>query len=469
MSCPPAKRRTRAALLLFLLASVLSGCAQLPGAERLQEWRSAHHAAPAVADARGALPPQRAAALLQAIKQRAGNLDILHKHLLVEEALAGSALVAGNAATLLQDGPQTYQSMFQAIRSARRHINLESYIIEDDEVGRKFAELLREKQAQGVQVNLIYDSVGSMGTPRSFFDALKEVGIRVVEFNPVNPLATRGNWRINNRDHRKLLITDGTTVFLGGINISSVYSSGSRTPGMPSRSNPEGLPWRDTQIRLEGPVVAEFQKLFLQAWTKQGGPPLAEADYLPLPQVKGAELVRAVAGSADDPAASIYLTLLSAIESAERQIHITNAYFVPDEQLVNALVAAAARGVDVRLILPGRSDFWPVLHAGRARYAQLLEGGVRIFERRDALLHAKTAVIDGVWSCIGSANMDWRSFLHNEEVNAVVLGTGFAAQMLQMFAKDLALSREITAAAWAQRPLGSRLREWAARLWEYWL
>jgi cardiolipin synthase len=345
---------------------------------------------------------------------------------------------------------------------------MENYIIEDDEVGRKFADALVEKQAEGVQVTFIYDSVGAIKAPKEFFKHLTDNGVKVLEFNPLNPLTAKKGWEVNQRDHRKLLIVDGQTAFLGGINISSVYSGGSFSPG--SKRRPDGSPqWRDTHLQVEGPVVAEFQKLFLATWEKQKGEALAPRNSFPTPASKGHEVVRAIGSSPDEPYSLMYATLISAIGSAETSVHLTNAYFVPDPQLLATLKDAAQRGVDVKLILPGKTDHWLVFQAGRSHYADLLRSGVKIYERRGALLHSKTALIDGVWSTIGSTNLDWRSFLHNEEVNAVVLGQEFGTQMQTMFDADLAASEPMTVEKWKQRPLGDRAKEIAAQVWSYWL
>jgi cardiolipin synthase len=447
-------------------ALLVAACATLPDARLYMEGRNA--APVQVEGARGPLSPQKTAAILAELKRQSGDVDILQKHIAVEQAIVGSPLSAGNRALLLEDGPATYGAMLAAIGSAKNHINLETYIIEDDEVGREFAELLLARQAAGVQVNLIYDSVGSIGTPRAFFERLKAGGIQVLEFNPVNPLTARKGWQVNNRDHRKLLIVDGLTAFIGGINISDVYSSGSS----PTRSKPSSAKsggWRDTQVQIDGPVVAEFQKLFLATWEKQQGPPLAEKNYFPPLNPRGSELVRSIGSSYDDPHSLIYLTLISAVTYAEKSVHFTNAYFVPDPQVLQALLDAAQRGVDVTLILPALSDSNLVFHAGRSYYSQLLAAGVRIYERGGGVLHSKTVVIDGVWSSIGSTNLDWRSFLHNDEINAVVLGTEFGRQMQAMFERDLAASTRITAEAWERRPLRYRFKEWMARVWQYWL
>lgn len=422
--------------------------------------------------ARGPLSAAQSQAILDRLASRGQDTDIFERHLAIEEAIVGSPLTTGNQVLLLQDGPATYQAMYAAILAARDHINLETYILDDDEVGQHFAQALIAKQQQGVQVNLIRDSVGTLDTPAAFFQHLSDSGIRVLEFNPINPLVTRKDWELNQRDHRKLLIVDGRTAFLGGINISSVYSSGSFRRGSQSKTSngPDASPaWRDTDLQLQGPVVAEFQKLFLSTWESQKGAPLAARNYFPPPENAGREVVRAIGSSPDEPYSLIYATLLSAIASAETSVHITNAYFAPDPQLLDALEAAARRGVDVTLILPSQTDSWLVFHAGRNYYERLLRAGVKIHERRGVILHSKTALIDGVWATVGSTNLDWRSFLHNYELNAVVLGPTFGKQVQTMFAKDLAASDAITLEQWQQRPLDLRLKEWLAQMWEYWL
>jgi cardiolipin synthase A/B len=368
----------------------------------------------------GPVSVRRSAAIVAELKRTSGNLDILDRQIALEQQIGGS-LVVGNKATLLQDGPATYQAMFAAIRRAKDHINLESYIFEDGEVGQQFADLLLERQAHGVQVNVIYDGVGAFATGKPFFDRLTQAGVQVLEFNPVNPLALKKPWSLNHRDHRKLLIIDGETAFLGGINISSMYSRGSSL-GSSGRPVDPATGWRDTDIQLEGPVVGEFEKLFIQTWDKQKGKPLARREDAAVIQPRGKDIVRAIGSTPDDPYSLIYLTLISAITNAEKQVYITNAYFVPDPQLVKALSDAAGRGVDVRLILPGQSDSSAAYHAGRSHYSQLLEAGVKIYERRGSLLHVKTAIVDGVWSCVGSSNLDWRSALDNDEINAVIVG-----------------------------------------------
>lgn len=388
--------------------------------------------------------------------------NIFNKHLAVESEIVDGPLVMGNKVKLLVDGPATYDEMFVAIDEAKDHINMETFIIEDDEVGQRFIKLLTSKQQSGIQVNLIYDSVGSLNTPKTFFKQLEESGGNVLEFNPVNPLETRKEWNVNLRDHRKLLIVDGHVAFTGGINISSVYSSGFSGK---KRSTNDDVKWRDTHLRLAGPVVSEFQKIFITTWNDQQGKPLVNSNYFPEIKDQGNEVVRAIGSSPEEPYCQIYVTLLSAINSAESQVLITNAYFVPDEQLLTALKNAAQRNVDVRLLLPSKSDSNLVFYASRTFYDELLSANIKIYERLDALLHAKTALIDGVWSTIGSTNLDWRSFTDNQEINAVVLGQLFGSQMQSMFEKDLESSILITLQDWRSRSLTVRIKEKAAGIW----
>ena len=476
-------------LVLSLIAVVFAaGCATLP---EVHPWfepepELSHRN---VAGARGTLPKDTAQAIVTRLKEKGGGGDVLERHVLIEETIAGAPLTAGNAATLLQDGPATYKAMFGAIERARDHVNVEFYMIEQGETGDRFADLLLAKRAQGVAINLIYDAVDRIGTPPEYFQRLRDAGVKVLEYNPVNPLKARAGWRVNNRNHTKLVIVDGSVAFAGGINISDVYSSGS-SPGSsaggrsgsaasgsggfssgrsprPGRNGDVG--WRDVNVRIDGPAVARLQRLFLDTWAEQKGEPLAQRNWFPPLKAQGEHPVRVVASGPGDPAPAIYLALASAIAHAEKTIHITMAYFVPDPQTVEALKSAAARGVDVVLILPSYTDFWAVFHAGRSYYADLLEAGVKIYERQDALLHSKTIVIDGVWSTVGSSNMDWRSFLHNKELNLVVLGREFGRQMEAMFELDRKQSVRIEPEAWSRRPLDVRMKEWAARVWGYWL
>ncbi|MDB5728649.1 MAG: cls, partial [Noviherbaspirillum sp.] len=460
--------RTAVALTLGLLAA----CSTLPNVDRLQKDAVAPREVPTIVAARGELPEARTRALLDKMAAQVGQTDILKRHIAAEEAISGSPLVAGNRVVLLDDGPATIRAMTGAIRAARHHVHLETYIFEDDEIGRALADLLIQKQASGVQVALIYDSAGTLATPREFFDRLRNAGVKALEFNPVNPLNANGNWDINQRDHRKLLVVDGRIAFTGGVNISRVYGKSSvlqskRRP--PETNDANEAAWRDTHMQIEGPVVAEFQKLFLGTWQRKTGQALPDANFFPPLGTAGPALVRALGSTADRDDFSIYETYISALASADKYAHLTTAYFVPDKQIVKAMKDAAERGVDVRIIFPSFTDHAMILYASRSYYDELLASGIRVYERNRAMLHAKTAVIDGVWSTIGSTNLDMRSFLHNDEINAVILSIEFAERMESLFQRDLAESTEITKEQWSRRGIGQRMREWAVRLFAYWL
>jgi len=418
---------------------------------------------PRIHGSRGPLTRARSERLVDQLEQQAPG-DLLAYHLRAVENVIDAPLRAGNAATLLVDGPKTHDAMFEAIAAARDHINLETYILDADPVGRELAVLLTRKRAAGVRVHLMYDSVGVLSTPTEYFDDLRDGGIALCEYNPVNPLKARRGWRLNNRDHRKILVVDGRVAFTGGINISSVYASSSFA--RLRRKPPVEDGWRDTHIEARGPVVRDFQRLFLDAWQKQcGAINETAAKYFPKLTPQGDKVMRVAAGEPGE--SEIYAALLSAIERAERRIYLTVGYFVPDPRTLQALVDAAQRGVDVQLALPGVSDFWAPLYAGRSHYQTLLDAGVRIHERRDALLHAKTAVIDGVWSTVGSTNVDWRSFVHNAEANLIVLGVEFGDRMEDLFRRDVEHSVEIDLEAWGRRGVAARMKEWFARRWEY--
>ena len=410
---------------------------------------------------------QRVLARLQAAGE---DTDIFERHLAFEQEITGAPLTAGNKVTLLQDGPSTYQALYGAMAGATNSIDMESYIIEDDEVGQRFASELKAAVARGVVVNLIYDGVGSISTPKAYFDDLAAHGVNTLQFNPIDPLKAKAGWDINSRDHRKLTIIDGRTAFVGGINISSVYSGGSFSQhSKESPGHGQKVPWRDTDLQVDGPVVADFQKLFMDTWARQKGKPMANADYFPQIGRQGDVVVRAIGGTSTEPYSQIYATLVSAIRSASTSILLANAYFDPDPQLMGALTDAARRGVDVQILLPSVSDTWLVSAAGRRHYGELLEAGVKIWQRQGALLHSKTTLIDGVWSAVGSTNLDRRSFLHNDEIDAIVLSAAFGDQMRAAFQADLKQSEPLTLEQWSNRGLWLRVQEMSVGMWEYWL
>ena len=455
-------------LMLLCVAMVGAGCATTPQVSKVVQEVQASPEPPQITSARGYLSPAQSKALIENLKRQTDPSEMLDRQIAVMEAVSSSPLVKGNKVTLLVDGPATYAAMFRLVEHAQDHINLETYIFEDirDVQGRSFVDLLLQKQAEGVQVHLLYDSVGSMGTPVTLFKRLRDGGVQVIEFNPINPLLAHGKWRLTQRDHRKVLVVDGKAVITGGVNISEVYSG--ELTGV-KKETEEQIAWRDTDVQIEGPAVAEFQKLFLDTWQREKGAKPAEGNYFPPLREEGNDLIKVVGSTPGDQNRITFIMYVSAITFAENHIHLTNAYFVPDRQTVQALTGAAARGVDVKLILPRHSSSWLALAAGRYHYSELLQAGVKLFERRNAVLHAKTAVIDGVWSTVGSTNMDFLSFSKNDEVNAIIVSRGFADAMEQMFIRDLRECDQIDREQWKKRSLFARMKEWFAHLFADWL
>jgi cardiolipin synthase A/B len=453
----------------FLSLSILglgNGCATLPNVSDMIDESPTGQDPAQIVSSKGLLSPQKSKAIMERLKSSTNPTDILERHNAVVESVTDSPLTKGNKVTLLANGQAAYTAMFNAIQSAKDHINLESYIFEGDDAGRKFADLLLQKQAEGVQVNLIFDSLGSYNTPAPFFKSLRDRGIHVVEFNPLNPFKAHGHWLLAHPDHRKILIIDGKVAIAGGINISSNYSS-----SLSTRKKPKGapLPVRDTDVQIEGPAVAEFQKLFLDTWQKQNGPQLSGRNYFPALKEEGNALVRVVGSTPGQNNRITFIVYVSAITFAEHSIHLTNAYLIPDNQIIDALTDAAKRGVDVKIILPSSSDTSMGLFAARYNYSGLLKAGVKIYERRNVFLHAKTAVIDGVLSTVGSTNLDYWSLLSDDEVNAVILNHDFAIGMEKMFDKDLAESDQIQWDKWKKRSIWQKIKESYAHLFFHWM
>ncbi len=413
------------------------------------------------------------------VSAKAPPLMAVHSHAHALVAGLGEPLVTGNRVDLLQDGPGTYAAMFAAIANARDHVNLESYILEAEGPGEEFARRLIARAKAGVRVNVLYDSFGSIGTPASYFDHLRAHGVNVCEYNPLRRLGNLLSRALHLRDHRKLMVVDGRIGFIGGVNISPVYSAGSSplaalggsgmaTPGADG-SEPAKPGWRDTHVRVEGPIVAQLQRLFMRHWSKHSSIALRGTHYFPPLAPVGSQRVALAACDAGRRRNPFYRALLSALDASQHRVFLTTAYLVPTRRLMRALVKAARRGVDVHLLLPGVSDFWAPLQAGRSHYSRLLRAGIHLHELHDTLLHAKTCVIDGMWTTVGSSNLDWRSFLHNAEANLVVLDATLAQEMERVFMDDVARAREIVRAEWARRGLRQRIVETLARRFEFFL
>lgn len=445
-----------------VVALLLSGCATVPSVD--QELDQDRVARPTIVGSHGPLSAEQSRAVLARLAQQSPAADVLARHLAIEQAVSDAPLVAGNRTELLRDGPETFRATFAAIKSAKRYIYLEYYIFENVESeGEHLADLLIAKHQQGVAIDIIYDSYGSIDTPTDFLDRLRAAGITLLEFHPLNPLKAPHGYAPNDRDHRKILVVDDAEAIVGGVNLYTAYQPHPHARLVASDGAPSET-WHDTDVAIEGPGVAELQQVFLDHWAAESGPPLSDPPEIAHPPAEGDEVLRIIGSDHQDTIPRYYATLLSAIRSAESRIWLTTAYFVPTEDEVHDLEAAARRGVDVRLMLPGKSDSNLALAMGRARYGDLLEAGVKIFEMHDGMLHSKTAVIDGVWSTIGSSNFDHRSILFNDEVDAVVLGRSTAQGLETIFEQNAArLARPVTLAEWEDRPFGERLRELYAR------
>ena len=452
---------------------VLAACASVPDVDHLVDGAANGGSKPVIMGRRGPLTPAQSKALLERIASEPGEAGMLQRHLAIEQAVAENPLIAGNRTCLLRDGEESFRAIFAAVQGAKHLINLEYYILEDVESdGVKLSDLLMARRQAGVSVNIIYDSFGSSKTPAEFFDRLTQAGVNIVEFNPINPFAAKGDYSPNRRGHRKILTVDDRTAIIGGVNLSTTYQSsspgksGSRGAEGSAESAPEET-WRDTVLQIDGPAVEQLQALFFENWAKQQGPPLARADSSPTIPPQGTEVVRIIGSTPDHAIPRFYVTLLSAIRNAEKNISVTAAYFVPTDQEKQDLIDAARRGVDVKLLLAARSDSQWMVTAAHSHYADLLKAGVKIYELQGSLLHSKTVTVDGVWSIIGSSNIDPRSVMFNDEVDAVVLGSATAQAMERMFDDDLADALPIDPVAWEQRSALRKMKEFLSRLWQH--
>lgn len=420
------------------------------------------------------IKPQACQPWLPDHQKKAQGSTASEDHISISEKVGDLTFQAGNDARLKIDGPGTYGAMFADMEKAKEYIHLETFILEDGEIGQDLAERLIAIRGRGVEVRILIDAFGSMGLPDKYVERLQRHGIELRKFHPIDPSEDLRIWRSNNRDHRKLLIIDGKIAYTGGLNFSAVYSEGSFSVQSASGSGntDTGSAWRDTQVRIVGPAVSQFQHYFLAMWNKDvsAEDQLQGDTYFPVIDAQGDILVSVVASSGgDSDEFNVYSVVTSAIEQAKRRVWITQAYFAPNPEFIDRLKAAAQRGVDLRLLLPGVSDSSLVVQASRSSYQELLESGVRIYERNGSVLHAKTIVVDGIWSSIGSTNFDYRSFVHNYELNAVLVSCHFGAAMEKLFEVDLTQSKEITLEAWKDRPFSQRFEEWMGDMFREWL
>lgn len=455
---------------LWTVVAALAGCVSAPQIEPAKS-RMAATGVPAIIDAKGhALSPEATNAMLRKAGI-AGTDTALMGLARISEEITREPLVAGNDVRPLIDGPATFDAMIEAIGAAQHHIHLETFIFDDDEIGKQIADVLIERRRAGVEVRIIYDAIGSRNMSDEFAERLLGAGMELFKYRPIDPVEDLRIWRLNVRDHRKLLIVDGKIAFMGGINITEVHAESSLSIAnrRKARDNRTDSGWRDTQAMITGPAVHRFQRIFVGLWKEHE--PEAQFDteyYFPPLTPQGDILVRAASSRGGDEEYNIYTVLLAAVAHARKRLWITQAYFAPDDVFLEVLRDAARRGVDVRLLLPSISDAPLVVQASRADYESLLEAGVRIYEHVGSTLHAKTAVVDGAWSTIGSANLDYRSFLHNHELNAVIVDRDFGRALEKLFEVDLQRSHEIQLEAWRDRPVSQRFKEAVGNLLRYW-
>jgi cardiolipin synthase A/B len=363
------------------------------------------------------------------------------------EAYASAPIVGGNSADFLLNGEQIFPSLVDAIRSARKTITYAQYFYEDGPVARDVAEALAERCRDGVGVNVLLDAFGTLSIPREYTDSMIRSGCHVAYFRPLAQYIFR---RYNNRNHRRILVVDGRIGFTGGSGVSRKWMGNGRVEHH----------WRDTDIRVEGPVVEYLQAAFAENWLETTGVVLGGEAYFPRPiEPRGEVYAQVVKSSPATGSFALYTTFLLAVSSARRSIHITNPYFVLDDKMQQALIQAARRGAKVRVLVPGAIDHNIVRQASRRQFGDMLKAGIEIYEYLPALLHSKTMVIDGVWATIGSTNLDNRSFALNDELNLILYSRPVAQQLERIFAADVALSRAVTYDAWRKRGLTAKILE----------
>ena len=369
------------------------------------------------------------------------------------EALTAAAITTGNKAELLINGDQIFPAFIETIESAEKTLNVQTYVYWRGDIAAEVAGAIAARAKAGVRCNVILDALGAAQIKRSLINDMREAGVRVILFRPPKPYAVR---RLQNRTHRRVLVADGRVGMTGGVGIAEEWTGDAQ----------DSDHWRDSHVRVRGPVVRSMQGAFAENWLEATGEVLAGDEYLPELEPLGDEgrmqFVRSSAKVGDTNAEALYYL---AIASARRSIELTAAYFVPRPAFTDALAAAAERGVDVRILVPGpHIDKGFVRVAGRAAYQQLFEAGVRLYEFQPTMLHAKTVCIDGIWSSVGTINFDNRSFQLHDEVTLCVWDRQFADALSKAFHADLERSDEITAGRWSDRPLFQRATEASTKL-----
>jgi cardiolipin synthase len=363
------------------------------------------------------------------------------------EAYAGAPIVGGNTVEILLNGEHIFPSALASIRSAQRTITYAQYYYEEGPVARDMAEALGERCRAGVGVNILLDAFGSLNMPGEYVELMRVSGCHVAWFRPLSQYVFR---RYHKRNHRRILVVDGRVGFTGGAGVSRKWMGNGRTEHH----------WRDTDVRVEGPVVEYLQAAFVENWLEATGMVLGGEAYFPRPiEPRGQVQAQVARSSPAGGSAAMYTTLLLALSGARKSVLVTNPYFVLDDRMRDAVLRTVQRGVRVAVLVPGVIDHNIVRQASRAQFGELLQAGVEIYEYTPALLHAKTMVIDGVWATIGSTNLDNLSFAFNEELNLFFYDRGVAQQLERVFMEDLQISRRVTYEAWKDRGFGARILE----------
>lgn len=363
------------------------------------------------------------------------------------EAYTAAPIVAGNRVEFLLNGEEIFPALIEAIQSARKTITYAQYFYEDGPVSRDIAVALGERCLAGVGVNVLLDAFGSLGIPTEYVDTMRRLGCHVEFFRPLGPLAWH---RANNRNHRRILVVDGRLGWTGGSGVSRKWMGNGRTEDH----------WRDTDVRVEGPIVEYLQGAFADNWLEATGIVLGGDAYFPRPlPAVGTVNAQIVRSSPAGGSAAMYTTFLLAMSAARRSIYIANPYLVPDDRMADALLAAVKRGVKVVVLAPGTIDHNIVRQASRGKWGRMLRGGVQIYEYLPALLHAKMMVIDGVWATVGSTNLDNRSFALNDELNLIVYDAPTAQRLETILKEDLTYARQVDYRRWRARGFIDRLME----------
>lgn len=361
--------------------------------------------------------------------------------------LLGPSIVDGNRIVDLQNGDEIFPSMLDAIASARTSITFETYIYWSGDIGERFAEALSQRAAAGVEVNLLIDWAGSVSMDDALIERMQKAGVRIEWYRPLRWYTLS---RINNRTHRKLLVVDGRIAFTGGVGIADGWTGNAGDAGH----------WRDMHFRVEGPVVSQFQAAFNDNWIKTTGKVLHGARYFPAQTIAGDARAHLFISSPAGGSESMHAMYLMALSSAERSIDLAAAYFVPDELIVQALLAARKRNVRIRILLPGaHTDSETVRHASRASWGELLAAGIEIHEYRPTMMHSKMLIVDREMVSVGSTNFDIRSFRLNDEASLNIYDRAFAERMTLVFEQDLTASSPYGLKKWQRRPWKERFME----------